>query len=94
MYRCEAKPIEALLLRYMDTNQPTRLNAMQQYMLHLFERELAPQQEMEIRQLLSSYFAPLVDEEIDTIVAERGITAEQLEEAAKVHRRTPYHPKR
>ena len=78
----------------MDRNQPTRLNTMQQYMLHLFDRELTPQQEMEIRQLLSSYFAKLVDNELDSIVAERGITAEQLEKEATVHRRTPYHPKR
>ncbi|GAB2565010.1 hypothetical protein [Spirosoma areae] len=77
----------------MDKNQPTRLNAMQQYMLHLFERQLSPQQEMEIRQLLSNYFAKLVDNELDEIIAERGITAEQLEKEATIHRRTPYHPK-
>ena len=76
------------------SNQPTRLNAMQQHMLRLFERELSPQQETEIRQLLSNYFASLVDDEIDAIVSERGITAEQLEKEATVHRRTPYHPKR
>ena len=67
---------------------------MQQYMLHLFERELSPQQEVEIRELLSSYFAKLIDEEIESIVTERGITAEQLEKEATVHRRIPYHPKR
>ena len=78
----------------MDKHQPTRLNTMQQYMLRLFERELSPQQEIEIRQLLASYFAKLVDNEMDRIVDERGITAEQLEQEATVHRRTPYHPKR
>ncbi|GAB3990983.1 hypothetical protein GCM10028807_19630 [Spirosoma daeguense] len=78
----------------MDKNQPTRLNTMQQYMLHLFERELSPQQEAEIKLLLSNYFAKLVDDELDTIVAERGIIAEQLEKEVTVHRRTPYHPKR
>ena len=78
----------------MEHNQPTRLNTMQQYMLRLFKRELSPQQEKDIRELLSNYFAKLVDDELDTIVAEEGITAEQLEEAATVHRRTPYYPKR
>lgn len=78
----------------MDKNQPTRLNTMQQYMLHLFEREFSPQQEAEIRQLLANYFAKLVDDEMDTIVAERGLTAEQLEQEATVHRRTPYRVKR
>lgn len=67
---------------------------MQQYMLHLFERELSPQQEAEIRLLLSNYFAKLVDDEMDVIVAAQGLTAEQLEQEATVHRRTPYHPKR
>lgn len=75
------------------SNQPTRLNTMQQHMLRLFDRELSPQQETEIRQLLSNYFASLVDSEMDGIVSERGITAEQLEKEATVHRRTPYHPK-
>lgn len=67
---------------------------MQQYMLHLFDRELSPQQETEIRLLLSNYFAKLVDDEMDHIVAEQGITADQLEKEATVHRRTPYHVKR
>lgn len=78
----------------MDKNQPTRLNTMQQHMLRLFERELSPQQETEIRQLLSTYFAKLVDNEMDGIINERGITAEQLEQEVTIHRRTPYHPKR
>ncbi|WP_080058226.1 hypothetical protein [Spirosoma aerolatum] len=78
----------------MEHNQPTRLNSMQQYMLHLFDRELSPQQETEIRLLLSNYFAKLVDDEMDRIVAEQGITADQLEKEASVHRRTPYHLKR
>lgn len=67
---------------------------MQQYMLGLFERELSPGQEAEIKQLLSEYFARLVDEEMDRLTAEKNITAESLEEAVTVHRRTPYVPKR
>lgn len=66
---------------------------MQQYMLRLFERELSPQQEADLRSLISNYFAKLVDEEVDRIVAERGITAEQLEKEVTVHRRIPYNPK-
>ena len=79
---------------YMETNQPTRLNGMQQYMLRLFERELPAHQEAEIKQLLAAYFSRLVDDEIGALVNERGITAEQLEQDATVHRRTPYNPKR
>jgi hypothetical protein len=80
--------------KVMETNQPTRLNSMQQYMLRLFERELPAHQEAEIKQLLANYFARLVDEEMDSIITERGITAEQLEKEALVHRRTPYYAKR
>ncbi|RYF47118.1 MAG: hypothetical protein EOO39_48785 [Cytophagaceae bacterium] len=78
----------------METNQPTRLNAMQQYMLRLFERELPAHQEAEIKQLLATYFSRLVDDEIDALVRERGITTGQLEKEADTHRRTPYNPKR
>lgn len=81
-------------MNYAGENQPTRLNTMQQHMLRVFERELSPKQETEVRQLLSDYFAKLVDEEMDTIVETRGITAELLEREATVHRRTPYNPKR
>ena len=81
-------------MNYAGENQPTRLNAMQQYMLRVFERELSPKQETEVRQLLSDYFAKLVDEEMNAIVEARGITAEQLEQEATVHRRTTYSPKR
>ena len=81
-------------MNYAEESQPTRLNAMQQYMLRVFERELSPKQETEVRQLLSDYFAKLIDEEMDAIVEARGITAEQLEEEVNVHRRTAYNPKR
>ena len=76
-----------------SANEPTRLNAMQQYMLSLFERELSPSQETEVKQLLSDYFARLVDEEMNRIVAEQNITADYLEQAATIHRRTPYTPR-
>lgn len=78
----------------MEANKSTRLNAMQQYMLGLFEHELQPEQQMEVKQLLSDYFARLVDREMDAIVLERDLTGNSLEEAATVHRRTPYVPKR
>lgn len=78
----------------IEMGKPTRLNTMQQYMINLFERELSPQQEAEIKHLLSTYFAQLVDEEMDVIVAQQNITADYLEGAAAIHRRTPYTPKR
>lgn len=81
-------------MNHAGENQPTRLNTMQQHMLRVFERKLSPKQETEVRQLLSDYFAKLVDEEMDAIVDAQGITAEQLEKEASIHRRTAYNPKR
>ena len=81
-------------MNHAGENQPTRLNTMQQHMLRTFEREFSPKQEAEVRQLLSDYFAKLVDDEMNAIVQERGLAAEQLEKEATVHRRTAYNPKR
>ncbi|GAB4047592.1 hypothetical protein [Spirosoma litoris] len=75
----------------MEPAQSTKLNDMQLFMIKQFDRPLNPEQQAEIKQLLSDYFARLVDEEIDRIWDARGMTQQDLEEALKTHRRTPYH---
>ena len=77
----------------MQRNMTTRLNTMQQFMLSVFDRDLTPVQEKEVKQLISDYFAGLIDSEMDTIVNEQHIDADMLEVAAKNHRRTHYAPK-
>ena len=75
----------------MEPTPSTKLNDMQLFMIKQFDRPLSPQQQVEIKQLLSNYFAHLVDEEVDRIWVERGMTQKDLDEALKTHRRTPYH---
>ncbi len=75
----------------MESTQSTKLNDMQLFMIKQFDRPLTSKQQTEIKQLLSDYFAHLVDEEIDRIWEERGMTQKDLDEALKTHRRTPYH---
>lgn len=75
----------------MESLQSTKLNDMQLFMIKMFDRQLTADQKTEIKTMLSNYFARLVDEEIDQIWEERGMTQKDLDEALKTHRRTPYH---
>ena len=75
----------------MNLSESTKLNEMQQFMVRQFDRQLSEERQTEIKQLLSDYFAKLVDEEIDQIWEQRGMTQQDLDEALKTHRRTPYH---
>ncbi|MVM40785.1 dephospho-CoA kinase [Spirosoma sp. HMF3257] len=59
----------------MESTHSTKLNEMQLFMIKQFDRPLAPEQQIEIKKMLSDYFARLVDEEIDRIWDERGLTS-------------------
>ena len=74
----------------MNPSESTKLNEMQQFMVKQFDRQLSVERQIEIKQLLSDYFAKLVDEEIDQIWEQRGMTQYDLDEALNTHRRTPY----
>lgn len=66
-----------------------KLNPMQLHLLKLFDRELSPEQEAEVKQLLADYFFKLADEEADRVVAERNYSGEDFDAILKSHRRTP-----
>lgn len=74
----------------METGQSTKLNDMQLFMIKLFDRQLTSEQQVEIKKILSDYFARLVDEDIDRIWEERSLTQQDLDGALNTHRRTPY----
>lgn len=74
----------------METGQSTKLNDMQLFMIKLFDRQLTSEQQVEIKEILSDYFARLVDEDIDRIWEERSLTQQDLDGALNTHRRTPY----
>ncbi len=71
-------------------NAVTKLNSMQLFMLKIFDRELSTKQEKEIKHLLSEYFAKQVDEEMDLIWEQRGLTQKDLDKALNTHKRTKY----
>lgn len=74
----------------MQTAQSTKLNDMQQFMLKQFERPLTAEQQIEIKQLISDYFARLVDQQIDEIWERQNMTQADLDKALHTHYRTPY----
>lgn len=74
----------------MKLEESTKLNEMQQFTVKQFDRQLSVERQTEIKQLLSDYFAKLVDEEIDQIWEQRRMTQQDLDEALKTHHRTPY----
>jgi hypothetical protein len=65
----------------------TKLNSMQMFMLKIFDRQLNSKQEQEIKQLLAEYFAKQIDEEMDEIVATRGLTQKDLNKALNTLKR-------
>lgn len=71
-------------------NTATKLNSMQLFMLKIFDRELDGKQEAEIKKLLSDYFAKQIDDEMDLIWSERGLTQKDLDKALTTHKRTKY----
>jgi hypothetical protein len=74
----------------MSAPQATKLNDMQQFMIKQFDRPLSPVQQVEVKQLLSDYFANLIDDQLDQIWEDRGMTQQTLNDALETHRRTPY----
>jgi hypothetical protein len=68
----------------------TKLNSMQQFMIQLFDRNVSSKQENDIKQLLANYFSKQIDDEMDEIWNERGMTQKDLDKALKTHKRTKY----
>jgi hypothetical protein len=68
----------------------TKLNSMQQFMIQLFDRQVSSKQESDIKQLLANYFSKQIDDEMDEIWIERGMTQKDLDKALKTHKRTKY----
>jgi DNA-binding phage protein len=70
--------------------QTTKLNSMQLFMIRLFEKQLNTRQQEEIKTLLTDYFATQIDEEMDRIWEEKGLSQEDLDKALEEHKRTHY----
>lgn len=70
--------------------EQTKLNSMQLFMIKLFEKQLNAKQEAEIKTLLTDYFANQIDDEVDQIWKEKGLSQKDLDKALEEHKRTPY----
>lgn len=58
---------------------PIRLNDLQLHMLRVFERKLTKKQEAEVKKLVADYFAQLVDEQVDELLATGQVNLDELE---------------
>ncbi|MNL55019.1 hypothetical protein D3C87_1783980 [compost metagenome] len=68
----------------------TKLNSMQLFMIKLFEKQLNPNQEEEIKELLTDYFAKQIDQEMEQIWEKKGLSQQDLDRALEEHKRTHY----
>ena len=59
-------------------------------LLKIFKYDLDDYQLVELRELLSAYFANKVDSEMDKVCNEKGWTISSIETLAKEHTRTNY----
>ncbi|HYV90245.1 MAG TPA: hypothetical protein VE978_00610 [Chitinophagales bacterium] len=67
-----------------------RITNLQQELMKLFSIKLSEQELLEIKELLSNYFAEKLTKQIDSQWKEKGWTNETMEQWLKEHHRTPY----
>lgn len=82
--------LSCTIITELRMEHATKLNSMQLFMIKLFEKQLNAKQEEEIKALLTDYFAKQIDEEIDQIWKEKGLSQADLDKALEEHKRTHY----
>lgn len=74
----------------MVTGNPTKLNSIQLHLLKVFEKNTNENDLLEIKALLSKYYAQKVDEESDRIWEEKGLDDSTINELLNSHVRSAY----
>jgi len=75
----------------METqDKPTKLTNLQLELLKIFSRELPDEELLEIKNILSAYFAEKATKEMDRLWDEKGWTQETMQQWLNEHMRTPY----
>lgn len=74
----------------MDTSLKTPFNPAQVEILKLFAQGLTNEQLEELRKVLIAFRFKMLDEQVEKVAKEKGLDMEQINEASKGHRRTPY----
>jgi len=74
-------------------NGARKLNNIQLELLKLFSIDLSNEQLLEIKDLLSKYFADKITSQMDSLFEENNWDEEQIEKWSKEHMRTKYKSK-
>jgi len=77
----------------MEALLQTPFNTAQVEILKLFSQELTDEQLEELRQVLIAFRFKLLDKHVEQVVAQKGLTETQVNQASWEHRRTPYRSK-
>lgn len=77
----------------MEATLQTPFNAAQVEILKLFSQGLTEAQLEELRRTLIAFRFKLLDEHVEQVVKQKGLTTEQINQASREHRRTPYRSK-
>jgi hypothetical protein len=77
----------------MDTLLQTPLNPAQVEILKLFSQGLSTEQTDELRKLLIAFRFKLLNEHVERVAAQKGLTLEAINEASHQHKRTTYRSK-
>ena len=77
----------------MEVTLQTPFNAAQVEILKLFSQGLTEAQLEELRRTLIAFRFKLLDEHVEQVVKQKGLTTEQINQASWEHRRTPYRSK-
>ncbi len=62
---------------------PAKLNPLQLHMLRVFERKLTRKQEAEVKKLIADFFAQLVDDQVDELLATGKVNLQDLERVGR-----------
>ncbi len=77
----------------MEATLQTPFNSAQVEILKLFSQGLTDEQTEELRRILIAFRFKLLDEHVDLVVNEKGLTVKQVNQTSGEHRRTPYQSK-
>ena len=72
--------------------ETSKFTNLQLELLRMFGRDLSEDQLLEIRSILSKYFADKISDKMDDLWEEQGWTEKTMEDWTKEHMRTPYKP--
>ena len=80
------KPINTLSSQNINYNG---LNEVQIGLLRMFSRPMSTEQTLKIKRVIVNFLSDELDEEVERVVTEKGITDSDFQKLRKQHQRTP-----